>query len=415
MAPCASSTNNRGDFASIQILRAFAAFMIVVWHSHLSIKNFDKTYWGSDNFEYMQEHYPFLFRHLDFGVDIFFCLSGFIMCMLVMTGKEPEFRVYISRRVARIYPMYWFFSLLVIAAYALNKNFNVGGFSGDRAADIQRIVLSLALVPQNKAPVLGVAWTLVQEMFFYCSVALMLMANGARRLVAWIAFVSAISVTLYLVGIELVNGQFLSIYYVEFLFGALAYRFHRSVAPHAPIAQISFGLALYIVLGAALELWPSSGPSLLRVFGCGTMGFFFITGAIGLERSASKASSTTRFLRVMGDSSYVLYLSHWLVLSALGKIGGLIGGLPRPAILLWHVSSIAAAVLFALAFHLAVEKPFNKWLWRLLPTRKDRVTASTDEGLEPSIRGGDYIEDKERAFVGAPSKLASAGSREKAF
>lgn len=389
--------------------------MIVVWHSHLSIKNFDETYWASDNFEYMQEHYPFLLRHLDFGVDIFFCLSGFIMCMLVMTGKERSFRVYISRRAARIYPMYWFFSFLVIAAYALNRNFNVGGFSGDSGADIQRIVLSLALVPQYKPPVLGVAWTLVQEMIFYCSVALILMANGARRLVAWIALISAISVALYLAGIDLVNGQFLSIYYVEFLFGALAYRFHRSVAPHAPTAQILLALALYIVLGAALEHWPTPGPSLLRVVGCGTMGFFFVTGAIGLEEWASKASFTSRFLRVMGDSSYVLYLSHWLVLSALGKIGGLIGGLPRPAILLWHASSIVAAVLFALAFHLAVEKPFNKRLWRLLPTRKDRVTAPTDGLLEPSIHSGGFTEDKARALVGAQSELARAGSREKAI
>ncbi len=361
----------------------------------------------------MQEHYVFVFRHLDFGVDIFFCLSGFIMCMLVMTGKEPEFGVYISRRVARIYPMYWFFSFLVIAAYALNRNFNVGGFSGDRATDLQRIVLSLALIPQSKAPVLGVAWTLVQEMIFYCSVALILTFNGSRRLVAWIAFVSAICTALYLAGIELVNGQLLSLYYVEFLFGALAYRFHRNVASHAPIAQILLALAIYMVLGAALEHWRSTGPSLLRVFGCGTMGFFFITGSIGLEGWASKTSFMTRFLKVMGDSSYVLYLSHWLVLSALGKIGGLIGGLPRPVILLWHVSSIAAAVLFALVFHLAVEKPFNKRLWRLLPTRKERLAAPSDELLEPSIHGGDFNTGKERVLVGAPSLVAGASSIEK--
>lgn len=388
MDPRASSTSRHSEFVSIQILRAFAAFMIVVWHSHLSIKNFDHTYWRSDSFEYMQEHYLFPFRHLDFGVDIFFCLSGFIMCMLVMSGKESQFNLYMSRRVARIYPMYWLFSLLVIAAYALNRNFNVGGFSGDRAADIQRVVLSLALIPQHKAPVLGVAWTLVQEMIFYCSVALILMLNRAQRLVAWIASISAICIALYLAGIDLVNGQLLSLYYVEFLFGALAYRFHRNVAPHAPIGQILLAVVLYVVVGAALERWRSSGPSLLRVFGCGTMGFFLITGAIGLEGWASKASLTTRFLRVMGDSSYVLYLSHWLVLSGLGKIGGLIGGLPRPAILLWHAFSIAAAVAFALAFHFVVEKPFNKRLWRLLPARKERSADSTEECLEPSIRGG---------------------------
>lgn len=413
MDPRASSTGRHSEFISIQILRAFAAFMIVVWHSHLSIKNFDHTYWRSDSFEYMQEHYLFPFRHLDFGVDIFFCLSGFIMCMLVMSGKESQFSLYMSRRVARIYPMYWLFSFLVIAAYALNRNFNVGGFSGDRAADIQRVVLSLALIPQYKAPVLGVAWTLVQEIIFYCSVALILMLNGSQRLVAWIATISAICIALYLAGIDLVNGQLLSLYYVEFLFGALAYRFHRSVAPHAPIGQILLAVVLYVVVGAALERWRSSGPSLLRVLGCGTMGFFLITGAIGLEGWASKASLTTRFLRVMGDSSYVLYLSHWLVLSALGKIGGLIGGLPRPAILLWHAFSIAAAVAFALAFHFAVEKPFNRRLWRLLPGRKERSATSTEECLEPSILGADFIEDNERVLVGASAGLAGASSCEK--
>ena len=97
------------------------------------------------------------------------------------------------------------------------------------------------------------------------------------------------------------------------------------------------------------------------------MGFLLISGTIGLERQFTFGTSAAmRFLTVLGDASYILYLSHWFVLSALGKLSVFVPDLPRLCIVFWHILCIAAAVVFAVAVHVIVEKPLNAQLKRRL-------------------------------------------------
>ena len=59
------------------------------------------------------------------GVTMFFVLSGFLICMRYYGNSEITgswFRKYIKNRIARIYPMYFFLTLLTFLLY-----FVVGG------------------------------------------------------------------------------------------------------------------------------------------------------------------------------------------------------------------------------------------------------------------------------------------------
>ena len=89
---------------SVQLLRFIAAFLVVLTHT-LGEYEWSRPF-GS------------------FGVDIFFVISGFII--YVITDKDFEY--FLRKRLIRIVPMYWVFTLGV-AAIALLRHV-------DRLADL---------------------------------------------------------------------------------------------------------------------------------------------------------------------------------------------------------------------------------------------------------------------------------------
>ncbi len=366
------------NFVSIQILRALAALMVVIWHSHLSVKKFSNSYLPTDDRDFLRAHCPSVFNHLYFGVDIFFCISGFIMCMLVLRGGEDRPSVFILRRVTRIFPMYWLFTAIVVMVCVINPQFNVAGFSGDFISDLRHVVLSSLLIPEGHAPVLGVGWTLVQEMLFYICISLLLIAGGARYIVFWIFGFSLTCLFAYSEGLRIMRGQVLSIFFVEFLFGALAYRYHQRVSGVAPAMQIFAAAVLYVALSIVSDRWNDEEVSLLRVFGCGIVGFLLISGSIGFENKLRDRLPVVSLAKSIGDSSYVLYLSHWLVLSLLGKLGGLVApNLSVAGIAAWHGGAVISAVIAGWLIHVWIEKPTNIWLRKKLPLIHRASSAKT--------------------------------------
>ena len=116
------SVQNSKNVAALQILRAIAAILIVIWHSHLAIKYASANYWIEGNAQYRAAHYPSVLNHLDIGVDIFFCISGFIMALLIYKAAPSATAslTFLIRRALRILPPYWFFSCLVVVAFVMS-------------------------------------------------------------------------------------------------------------------------------------------------------------------------------------------------------------------------------------------------------------------------------------------------------
>jgi exopolysaccharide production protein ExoZ len=171
-----------GNLIAIQILRCFAALLVVVWHSHISIRLFSQDYWPDGDYLFRALHYPSWANHLYAGVDLFFCISGFIMSMLADRTKWANAGAFIIDRFARILPPYWFFTIAVIAVYLLNPRFNIGGLTGSWGQDALPILKSFLLVPQDQQPVLGVGWTLIHEFLFYYLVAILIFLKQGQRI-----------------------------------------------------------------------------------------------------------------------------------------------------------------------------------------------------------------------------------------
>jgi exopolysaccharide production protein ExoZ len=374
-----TSSNN---LIAIQILRCVAALLIVVAHSHLSINLFAQYYWQPDGgYLFRALHYPFWANHLYGGVDIFFCISGFVMAMLAARTKRANAGTFIINRFARILPPYWFFTIVVIVVYLISPRFNVGDLTGYWGQDASRIVKSFLLVPQAKEPVLGVGWTLIHEFLFYYLVALLIFLKLGQRIAPVLAAIAGAGVALSLADVKLFFGYGLSPYYVEFFAGALAYRVHDKTSSFYPEAQCAIAVSIYFGVSALIDTYHFFWrPSPIQVFGFGLMGFLLISGMIGVDAKYDLTKFTlARLLARIGDGSYSLYLSHWFVLSFIGKFAGLVPGAPLPFVVVWHVTAIASAVVFAVLFAEYLELPFHRRLLNHLKSRRGAIRNAIGE------------------------------------
>ncbi len=103
-------------------------------------------------------------QNFNVGVDFFFVLSGFIITWVHWKdiGDSSRLGNYAIKRFLRIYPAYWG---IVIPLAILYLCFPAAGIPTQH--NPLNIVRSILLLPSAAPPVLGVAWTLVHEVFFY--------------------------------------------------------------------------------------------------------------------------------------------------------------------------------------------------------------------------------------------------------
>ncbi|MEG8039988.1 acyltransferase [Sphingomonas sp. LR60] len=153
-----SGVRARPQFDNIQYLRAVAALMVVFHHARNPLA-------GGFN--------PLLGYTIgEAGVDIFFVISGFIMLTI---GVKEQVGTFISRRLVRIYPLYWIACFLTLFVLIASKKENL--FVG-------HVIKSFLLIPYYNPihggeiwPILVPGWTLSYELFFYGIFAIGLVAK----------------------------------------------------------------------------------------------------------------------------------------------------------------------------------------------------------------------------------------------
>ncbi len=154
-------------FNSIQILRAFAAWMVV--YHHFIAMYFS---WKTDNIIG-----KFFGIYGSFGVDVFFVISGFVM-YIIATGRKQTARSFMIGRIFRIVPAYWLYTLTIpVFLFFFPTTFAFSTYN------FESLACSLFFVPTENPsgigiiPLLTVGWTLNFEMFFYATLAICLLIN----------------------------------------------------------------------------------------------------------------------------------------------------------------------------------------------------------------------------------------------
>ncbi len=327
---------------SVQALRAVAAIAVVTHHIRL-------------------------FANGAWGVDLFFVISGFIMCYVTAGSRDHFF----LKRIIRVVPLYWAGTLAVfgVAIAAPSLVYHTTTSFAD-------LVKSLAFIPFKKGdktvPVLFLGWTLNYEMFFYLVFAVGLRISHRHRALIASAIMIALAVAGWLADIDNVPLRFLTKpIIVEFAFGMACYtlfaRTHR-VRERSTVSRLLPTLA-GVLLIVCLPLAGAIAPSAERLFVWGipaALAFYCVLqGLEGLR--------LPMVLTLIGDASYSLYLFHPYVIQVFTKIFGAFDGSGVYAYCMAGLLIVTCCALAILSYRY-LEKPASEFLRKRLIDRTRPAT-----------------------------------------
>jgi peptidoglycan/LPS O-acetylase OafA/YrhL len=294
---------------NIQALRAIAANAVLV--SHLFMVEQKYSHGGavlSAN------------AHLGaFGVDLFFVISGFIMATIVRNASWNKF---LFDRAVRILPPYWFYTTLILIV-----SFYVPAYVNSSFEHPPSIWRSYLLIPDSVGPLLAVGWTLMHELYFYFCFALIIFLAGAFRfkmkslLLIWMVAVICLNGVVQLAEIgDPVVAVMTHPLTLEFIFGAAAgILIQRNCTAFAAWTFVGGIIILMVALSLSDDaLGLVDGRNWKRATAVGAPCALIVYGLVGAE--IRNKQTAPYWLVALGNASYSTYLSHVLVLSAVGRM-----------------------------------------------------------------------------------------------
>jgi peptidoglycan/LPS O-acetylase OafA/YrhL len=127
-------------------MRAIAALLVVFHHAAWKARQHSTDPWSA-------------FRIGECGVDLFFIISGFIMCEA--TSRRPiRFGAFMAARARRILPLYWLLTTMAWLVHAIAPGIVNSG--GDTS-----VLSSYLLLPSTERYLIQNGWTLSYEFLFY--------------------------------------------------------------------------------------------------------------------------------------------------------------------------------------------------------------------------------------------------------
>jgi peptidoglycan/LPS O-acetylase OafA/YrhL len=285
------------NIESIQIMRGIAAILVV--SLHISIKG---GQYGNDALKG--------FTIGGAGVDLFFIISGYIMCVSTI-GRNLNFSQFMLHRIRRIIPLYWLTTTIGLVIFLFKPE--IINTSGGETS----IWASYTLVPNGKRYLNSNGWTLSFEFLFYIIFGLFIHKGTYKA----IQFTSAILFLLVATGILFSNpGNAFNFttnnLYLEFILGmGCFYLFNEKILR----PNTAMGLALCIVgiaLLVAEVVFKVPSQELDRGWLWGIPMLLVFTGFLCMEGFIKGSTSIIKKLFLeAGNSSYSLYLFHPFTLS----------------------------------------------------------------------------------------------------
>ncbi len=256
------------------------------------------------------------------GVDLFFVISGFIMFLITHAYPATSATAgrFLQHRWARIYPTYWAWFLISLAVYV-----TAPAWLRFEPGKLTHLLEGFFLIPTWTSPLVPVSWTLKYEIYFYLVFTAVIFLPQRLRmpaLILWALYMLIGQQVCYAAPTVLCHKTlFLTMHPLvfEFLFGTVVAWLYLRVPLRRPLLMLLLGLGLQV--GGLL--WLVLGEVFLdanawyRVFLFGLPAAVMLYGVVEMERA--RGAMTPRWLIAIGNASYSIYLSHFLVLLVLFK------------------------------------------------------------------------------------------------
>ncbi|MFJ8462823.1 acyltransferase family protein [Streptomyces swartbergensis] len=338
-----------GRLRALDGLRLVAALMVAAYHYGGRDGEVSEA-WGSSP----KEQFPTLHEYFAYGclgVQVFFVISGFVICM---SGWGRPLKSFFASRASRLLPAYWVAVALVTAVFALPMVAYKAVSPSDALVN-----LTMLQMPLGVDRVLGVCWTLWAEVRFYALFALCVVLPGAdrRRVIMFCAGWMLAAVIAANAHMPLLDIVVMPEYAPFFIGGVGLYLVHldRRDAYGWGIVAVSWLIGQHFAvqgLWHPAEAGGFSYRSSLGIVLVVTFGFIAVAAiALGWLRWAN-----WRWLTVAGALTYPFYLVHehlgWVVIHALHR------GLDLPSGATFALT-VASMLLLAWLLNKYVEKPLT--------------------------------------------------------
>ena len=311
----------QGKVNSVQGLRAVAVLLVVYTHSIVAAGYHSRP--RQAGFFHLQSFGAC-------GLDIFFVISGFIVSLVATRAAKADrnsARRFLSRRITRIFPLYWILTLVVIAEAELGAHHilwhRVPWFP------------SVCLLPGWHYPVppliLSLGWSLLFEIYFYLVLAAWMRLTPSHLVRNTIIFLAAMVAVGEVVGL---HRPLLVIWSnpvaLEFVFGSIIGQMYVRLAARTTVAssgnhaaQLTLlpGAPWLAAIGAialAATLFTGCGPAsqasavMAGIGGWQRLGVWGVPAAVlvlgGVLWNPAMQSFPARLLIFLGDASYSIYL-----------------------------------------------------------------------------------------------------------
>jgi peptidoglycan/LPS O-acetylase OafA/YrhL len=337
-------------------LRLIAALMVAAYHYGGRDGEVAEA-WGTS----ARQQFPTLhewFAYGCLGVQVFFVISGFVICM---SGWGRPLRSFFVSRATRLLPAYWAAVILVTGVFALPAVAYEAVSPSDALVN-----LTMMQQPLGVDRVLGVCWTLWAEIRFYALFALCVVMPGAtrQRVIMFCACWTLAAVIAQSANEPLLDVVLMPEYAPFFIGGIGLYLVHRDRrdAYAWGIVAVSWLIGQHY---AVRGLWHAPNPDFFSFRSASgivlvvTLGFLAVAAiALGWLNRINWP-----WLTVAGALTYPFYLVHehlgWVVIRTLHR------GVGLPSAVTFALTFVSMLVLAWLLYRW-VEKPLTPRLRALL-------------------------------------------------
>lgn len=362
LAPRPPAPRAKGRLRALDGLRILAALMVCLYH-YAGKNGTVAESWGQSP----DVKFPTLSSVATYGclgVQLFFIISGFVICMSSW-GRSPG--DFFRSRVARLYPAYWA-AIVIITAAAVLLPVVVHPLRPDELL----VNLTMLQQPMGVDRVLGVCWTLWVEMRFYLLFAVFVVWRGVtyRRVVVFCVAWTFAGVFARIAQTPLTDALVMRDHAPYFIAGLAFYLIHR------------YGSDL-LLWGIVLTSWLlGQRYSVTALWHEGVQGDFarspYVIQAIVTLAFIAVAAvalgwlnwANWRWLTVAGALTYPFYLLHehlgWFAIRVMNRALRL-----PPYVTL--VASVTSILLLAYLLHRLVEKPIGPRLKRAMAAQAAQI------------------------------------------
>ena len=305
-----------------------------------------------------------------FGVDLFFCISGFIMMHITRTDCKD----FLLKRVIRIVPLYWIATFSTAALlFTMPNVFRTSVLSSEN------LVKSLLFIPSimsegttgQNFSLLTVGWTLVMEIFFYIIFFVSMKINhGLRHVITTIFFVIMVAS-----GLLVSTDNIFIVFYcrpviLEFSLGMFAYKIlmgkqtskqiNKQINKQTGVLLIAFSVLIWASLFAVKHIPFLSDLDRFLKHGLPSFLFFILIFKYFEHKRIPQV-----FILV-GNVSYSLYLTHTFIVQGFSRLVYNIDEFTVIGVLLSLFVVIPLCIGVAWVSWYLVENRFTDWVRKRL-------------------------------------------------